>query len=401
MRLYSFDDVVGNSNIIPVIRQSLVNKTFPQITIFSGIYGTGKSTCAEIASLSLTCDNPDNGNPCLVCDKCIGSINALQKTGENTRIIKKNVGQKNTKADVDAMIKDIFILKASEDAVVYIIEEAHSLSDSQQTALLEELDKIPKGVYVIFCTTKITKLIPELRSRAINYAFSRISDAEASLLLDRLCVKRKFPISFEAKKIIISHSRGIPRQLTNLYDFVASGQYKTETLAAFLGVINEGDFISLFEATISDDMFIYSNTLDQFIKSYPLDSFIEQLKEFILKAVFLLEGNIKEGLSSEETNSIRSIFANTDILKIASSIGNIPNNASEADFKFAMLRIRQQMHNKNLGDIVKDKAVVAAAQKSKASAMYTEHTVQKREELNNTQMKGLSMAFLNQFGGDT
>lgn len=401
MRLYSFDDVVGNSNIIPVIRQSLVNKTFPQITVFSGIYGTGKSTCAEIASLALTCDNTTNGNPCLVCDKCIGSINALQKTGANTRIIKKNVGQKNTKADIDDMIKDIFILKSSEDAVVYIIEEAHSLLDSQQTALLEELDKIPKGVYVIFCTTKITRLIPELRSRAINYAFSRISDAEASILLDRLCIKRKFPLSQEAKKIIIAHSRGIPRQLTNLYEFVASGQYKTETLAAFLGVINEGDFINLFEATISDDMFIYSNTLDQFIKTYPLDSFIEQLKEFILKVVFLLEGNIKEGLNADEVNNIRTIFSSVDVLKIATAIGNIPNNASEADFKFAMLRIRQYMHNKNVADVIKDKAVVAAVQKTKANAMYSESTLQKREEQNNTQMKGLSLAFLNQFGGDT
>lgn len=401
MRLYSFDDVIGNSNIIPVIRQSLVNKTFPQISIFSGVYGTGKSTCAEIVSLALTCDNTTNGNPCLMCDKCNNTINALQKTGANTRVIKINVGQKNTKADVDAMIKDIFILKASEDAVVYIIEEAHALLESQQTALLEELDKIPNGVYVIFCTTKITKIIPELRSRAINYAFSRISDADASILLDRLCIRQKFPISQEAKKILIAHARGIPRQLTNLYEFVANGQYKTETLAAFLGVINEGDFINLFEATKSDDMFIYTHTLDQFIKAYPLDSFIEQLKEFILKVVFLLEGNIKDGITSEEATQMRSVFANTDILKIASAVGNIPNNASEADFKFAMLRIRQYLHNKTLADIVKDNAVTASIQKTKAQAMYNENTIQKHEEQNNTQMKAISMSFLNQFGGDT
>ena len=156
MRLYKFDDVIGNSQTVTILRQSVINHSFKQISVFSGMYGTGKSTCAEITGLALTCKEPVNGNPCLLCDNCRSTLSALRTTGASSHVIKINVAQKNTKADVDEMIRDIFILKASDTRVVYIIEEAHALSDAQQTALLEELDKIPEGVFVIFCTTKLT-----------------------------------------------------------------------------------------------------------------------------------------------------------------------------------------------------------------------------------------------------
>ena len=52
MRIYNFDEVIGNVATITVMRQSLSTGIFPAISVFSGAYGTGKSTCAEIVSLS-------------------------------------------------------------------------------------------------------------------------------------------------------------------------------------------------------------------------------------------------------------------------------------------------------------------------------------------------------------
>lgn len=400
MRLYSFNKVIGNHNVVAMIRQSIQNNNFPQISIFSGVYGTGKSTCAEITGLALTCDNSTDGEPCLGCPKCLNTIESLQKTGSNERVIKINVGQKNTKADIDTMIRDIFILKGSDNTVVYIIEEAHALSEAQQTALLEELDKIPNGVYVIFCTTKLTKLLPELRSRAINFAFTRITDSEADTLLDQLGTSNKFPLSKETKKIVINHGRGIPRQLTNLFEFIKNGNYKTETLAAFLGIISEGDFIDFFKAVKSDDMFIYTNTLDQLIKAHSLDTLIEQLKEFSMKVMFLIEGNIKEGLTENEAVEIREIFRNVNLTKVINQISSINNNVSVMDFKFAMLRIRQLMLNKEISSIISDSAIQAVMQNNKVAKLNSEATVLKQTNANSNSLTQLNVAFMNQFGGD-
>lgn len=400
MRLYKFDDVIGNSQTVTILRQSVINHSFKQISVFSGMYGTGKSTCAEITGLALTCKEPVNGNPCLLCDNCRSTLSALRTTGASSHVIKINVAQKNTKADVDEMIRDIFILKASDTRVVYIIEEAHALSDAQQTALLEELDKIPEGVFVIFCTTKLTKLLPELRSRAIDFTFGRINDQDADKLLNKLCVKNNYPMDDKVKRVLISNARGIPRKLTNLFDFVASGQYKSETIAQFLGVIDEEDFITLFDVMKLEDMFIFVNTVDGLLKENQADALIEQLKEFILRVIFLLEGNIADGFSQKETQQIREIFAGVNVTQLANYVTSLPTNCSEVDFKYALFKMRQTMQNRSIKQLVGSNSVVAVKQDIRATTVAKELEHTKKVEQNTNQLNGLNMAFMNNFGGN-
>ena len=58
MRIYNFDRVIGNTGTVNVIKTSLRDGVFNNFTIFSGLPGTGKSTCAEISALALTCEHP-------------------------------------------------------------------------------------------------------------------------------------------------------------------------------------------------------------------------------------------------------------------------------------------------------------------------------------------------------
>lgn len=399
MRIYKFDDLVGNNNTTAIIRQSIINGTFPQIAIFSGVYGTGKSTSAEIVGLALTCSNPQAGNPCLACSNCKGTLQALQTTAVSPRVVKINAGQKNTKADVDNMITDIFVFKASEDKVIYIIEEAHALLRNQQTALLEELDKIPKGVHVIFCTTKVTNLIPELRNRAIEFNFTRISDKESETLLNAMCTKRAYPMDRETKQILIQYAKGVPRQLTKLFNFVADNQYVKTTVAEFLGIVNEEEFIILFETMKGADTYSYVNMVQDCIKLHTLDTYIEQLKEFMIKILFLLDGDIAGTLTPVETNRIRNIFMGVDYMKIALAISNINSNVSEADFKFIMLKIRQMFKNKTLASVVKESPIEAVKQQNAAEHMSQEQRELQINTTNKAALTGLNMAFLNQFGG--
>ena len=123
---------------VAVIQQSLINGTFPHISLFSGISGTGKSTCAEIAGLYLTCDSPVDGEPCCTCLTCKNNIKALQTTGRSNRLVKFNAGTLSSRSDIQELIREIFVLQSSTDNLVYVIEEVHTLTDVQQTALLEE-----------------------------------------------------------------------------------------------------------------------------------------------------------------------------------------------------------------------------------------------------------------------
>ena len=109
MRLYDYDDVVGNTATLAIMRQSLHNGMFPHISVYGGVYGTGKSTCAEITAMALTCENEKSDNPCGVCPTCKANIQAFQTTGESSWVHKVNVGQKNSKADVDVKIQSNYV----------------------------------------------------------------------------------------------------------------------------------------------------------------------------------------------------------------------------------------------------------------------------------------------------
>lgn len=367
MRVYNFNEVVGNVSTISVIRQSLHNGTFPHIAIFSGLYGTGKSTCAEIVSMSLTCTNTIDDNPCMSCAQCTNNLKALQSTGVSSRVSKVNVGRINKKSDMETLLKDIFDLQISEQSVVYIIEEAHALDDSQQTALLEEIDRLSDDVYIIFCTTKPTRLLPELRSRAITFNFTRLSNSEASTLFELYCTKRNITVaSSEIKEMILQYAKGIPRNIVNLIDFVCSNEFETKTVADFLGIIDEDTFLLLFESMKSSDIYTMISVLEEALSKNTKDTFIEQLKNFILRVLFFEEGSIVDGFNFSEMERIHTVFDNHDITQIASIIENIKYNASESELKFKLLKIRQLLRSSDMGSIITNNKIAAVQQSKKA-----------------------------------
>ena len=221
MRLYKFNEVVGNTATVTVIQQSLRNGSFPHIALFSGVSGTGKSTCAEICGLYLTCLSPVDDEPCGKCPQCLANQKALQTTGRSTNLIKINAGKLDTKGDIRDLIKEIFVLTVSDKNCVYVIEEAHSLTHAQQTALLEEIDKVASNVYIIFCTTKVTSLLDELRNRAISFNFNRLKASEMRLVLENVCRKRGLALTDSVvKDTIVNHARGVPRSLVEILDFI-------------------------------------------------------------------------------------------------------------------------------------------------------------------------------------
>ena len=377
MRVYNFNEVIGNVSAVSVIMQSLKNGSFPHISIFSGMYGTGKSTCAEIVSLYLTCDNPIDDNPCLMCPQCRASLSALQNTGSSNRVFKINVGRINKKADMEELMRDIFDLKLSDREVVYIIEEAHALDDSQQTALLEEIDRLSSNVYIIFCTTKPTRLLPELRSRAMLFNFTRLNDSEASVLFELQCDKKHITIKDTSiKEMILQYAKGIPRTIVNLMDFICSNDFETQTIADFLGIIDEDSFLLLFESMIDTDLFSMISAIDNLLSKNTRDAIIEQMKSFVLRVLFLEEGGVVEGFNAKELERIHLVFDGHDIIKIAKIIDSLKYNASESELKFKLLQIRQILNNSSTAAIIAENRYKAVQQHKDA-----EHLREEQENL--------------------
>ena len=90
---YSFRELIGNQLNISILKRSINNGTFRQFTIFDGILGTGKSTCARIAAMALTCDNPYNGEPCCACASCKANMDAFEHASDSPYVSTVNAGK--------------------------------------------------------------------------------------------------------------------------------------------------------------------------------------------------------------------------------------------------------------------------------------------------------------------
>ena len=380
MRIYKFDDVIGNSATMHMLRSSLKNNNFPKFAIMAGTHGTGKSTSAVISALTLTCPNPVNGQACLKCKTCLENIKAMETSGRSKNIVKLNLGKLNSKTDVSDIIKEIFVLESPIGNNVYILEEVHCWDPKAQTALLEEIDRIGGNTYIILNTTKKTALIKELRSRAITFNFNELGSNEASLLFDRACLKMGIRSdTSKVKSMILNYARGIPRDIVNLIDFIFKTSPSPKEVAEFLGVINADDFISLFQS-MSEGLGVAIVDIENLIHSHAIDMLTEHLKGFIIDVLFTVEGCKTTNFTPKQRKSLLQLITPSIAYKVCRLIENIDSSTiSENDFRLLMIRMTQVLQKKNISDIYKDNAQNASAQQVVSNELNKEREVMKHE----------------------
>lgn len=377
MRLLSFRDVVGNTSTINLIKTSLKRDTLDNFIILSGVTGTGKSTTAEIVGLTVTCANPKDGEPCMECENCKENIKALQSNGEcSTMHLKKvNLGRVNSKKDVEELIKEIFVLKSPVGNSVYILEEVHALASipNGQTALLEEIERLSSNVYVIMCTTKPYSLLEELRDRAINYKFNRLTPEECKLLFDNTCKRigvRK--LSKRVENMILRKAKGVPRVLVKMVEFVHKNEPTEAELEEYFGFISTEVFsklLSVMDLSLADTM----QYVEDLTNKNTYDILIEQLEDYTLKALFYITGGISEDLTAYDKKVINSLLDAPKVFRMCKIFKNISiRDCDENDFKFMILEVYQILKGKRPVDIIKDNSAQAAQQNMSAQALSQE-----------------------------
>lgn len=375
MRIYTFDQLIGNQHCISILKTCITQGTLPHFTIFHGIGGTGKSTCAEITALAMTCQHTMNGSPCLECTSCKSNLDAIKSGTKSSTVAKINLGRENTKTDVDRMIKEIFTLQSSERNCVYILEEAHALSTALQTSLLEEIDRLDSKTYIILCTTKLNDLIPELRSRAVLFQFKRLTDKESRLLLDKYLQDNRISMEEEAKLAILNYTKGIPREIVTSTEFLSRNTKTLEELLDHIQQINDTVYFELFQVLATGTIYDLNCYLKEEVDKYDIRNFINGLKEFYINMFFQIEGNVDTLAQTSnvmEFTSVSEILKKVDRFSLGNLINKLPSNAKRVDLSFFLINLYQYFHNKKTSDIVREKNQSVITQKSIAAVSANE-----------------------------
>lgn len=339
MRLLSFKYVVGNINTKNILMKSLENNTLPKFCIFAGPPGTGKSTCAEISAMRLVCSHPNGAEPCGECENCKTSKKVIEGEGKSVFFKKINVANLS-KDEMKNIITEVFKTETGNNKTVYVWEEAHVLDSVSQTALLEEIDRIPENVYIIVCTTKPNNLLPELRSRAIMYRFNNLTPKESNLLIDMECRRLNMNLNKDIKRTIQVSSKGSPRVITLNLDYIKKNHefMDEENLAKFLGEVSTVDLRNLLKSysDITESLI----QLKRLTEEYNVFDIVRSLKNYVMECCFLSKG---VSYKDTELDAMDKSFATTlgigVWMKIYSELDQLPANPNLSDLQYRLIRV--------------------------------------------------------------
>ncbi|MFW5853280.1 MAG: DNA polymerase III subunit gamma/tau [Patescibacteria group bacterium] len=195
-RPQTFDQVVGQTHIVSVLKQAVTAGTPRQAYLFIGSRGTGKTSIARILAKTLQ-----------VADKDIIEIDAASNTGVD---------------DIRALQEDIYSLPFASSYKVYIIDEAHMLSKSAFNALLKTLEEPPSHVIFILATTEAEKMPETVKSRCETHIFRQPTALELKTVISQTAKAEKLKLPTGADDLIAELANGSFRDALGLLQQVAA-----------------------------------------------------------------------------------------------------------------------------------------------------------------------------------
>ena len=247
-RPIDFDTVVGQDIIVKTLRNQIVKGSIAHAYLFSGTRGTGKTTVAKIFARSINCPNELNGNPCNECAVCKSALD-----GADLNIVEMDAASKGGIEDIRRITDQIEYPPVNgEKYKVFIIDEAHALSDGAVQAFLKSLEEPPEYVVYILATTDPNKLPETILSRCQKYNFKRINIETIVEYLKKICTSENIEIDEDALVFIAEKSDGSMRESISKLDriraYSANEKFTKEKVLEILGVVDDEDFSEVAKA---------------------------------------------------------------------------------------------------------------------------------------------------------
>ena len=245
-----FEDVVGQRAIVTALKNQITANRVGHAYLFTGVRGTGKTTCAKIFAKAVNCLHPVNGDPCGECEICKGIDN-----GSILDVVEMDAASNNGVDDIRDLRDETAYTPSACKYKVYIIDEVHMLSTAAFNALLKTLEEPPAHVIFILATTEIQKVPATILSRCQRYDFTRIGPEDIAHRVEYIAGEEKLELSPDGAELIARLADGALRDALSILDTCAgvTAKIDADVVRRMAGVTDRSYLFRISDALEAQD----------------------------------------------------------------------------------------------------------------------------------------------------
>ena len=245
-----FEDVVGQRAIVTALKNQITAGRVGHAYLFTGVRGTGKTTCAKIFAKAVNCLHPVNGDPCGECEICKGIDN-----GSLLDVVEMDAASNNGVDDIRDLRDETAYTPSACQYKVYIIDEVHMLSTAAFNALLKTLEEPPAHVIFILATTEIQKVPATILSRCQRYDFTRIGPEDIARRVEYIAGEEKLELTSDGAELIARLADGALRDALSILDTCAgvTAKIDADVVRRMAGVTDRSYLFHISDALEAQD----------------------------------------------------------------------------------------------------------------------------------------------------
>ena len=329
---------LDNTNVKDVLYKHLEFGNFPHSFIFIGDKGTGKTSAARVFAKSINClknKYAKKGNsiePCNECKNCksIDSSSSID-------VVEMDAASNRGIDEIRKLIRDSSFLPMNNRYRVYIIDEAHMITNEAFNALLKTLEEPSPSVIFILATTNIEKVPKTIISRCSIINFHKAKKNDLISMLKRISKNENISFDNKVLSLIATHSDNSFRDAAKILEEL-NIQNKTayEEAKKFLGILGRESLLEIIQTKKIKNCLIWIEEFKNAGGNFK--TLIEQLLEelriqlLIKNSVYQEATDIKVGFSIKELSNLIKLFTKAYNNLRISPIDSLPLEIAIVDF---------------------------------------------------------------------
>ncbi|WP_396642016.1 DNA polymerase III subunit gamma and tau [Microbacterium sp.] len=290
----TFGQMIGQSQVTDPLMTALRNDRVGHAYLFSGPRGCGKTTSARVLARCLNCAEGPTDTPCGVCPSCVELSRA---GGGSLDVVEIDAASHNGVDDARDLRERAIFAPARDRFKIFILDEAHMVTQQGFNALLKLVEEPPDHVKFIFATTEPDKVLGTIRSRTHHYPFRLVPPGPMLEYVQELSAQEGVQVEPGVLPLVVRAGGGSPRDTLSLLDQLIAGSdisadsgsatVRYERAVSLLGYTHAELLDEVVEALADPDPAAAFGAVDRVVQTGQdprrfVDDLLERLRDLIV-----------------------------------------------------------------------------------------------------------------------